>query len=81
MSFLGEADETALEVVAANTSAWGQGVTWAAEGGTAGIPIVNAGPWGRDYHTPLERMHIGYGFQILPDLVEEIVTRVLRGGG
>jgi hypothetical protein len=43
----------------------------AADGGIAGLPIVNAGPWGRDYHTPLERVHAGYAFEVLPDLVPD----------
>ena len=43
----------------------------------AGIPIVNAGPWGRDYHTVLERMHALYAFRVLPDLIAEICARVL----
>lgn len=77
MSFLGQADEGSIPVVAANTPVWGAGIPWPDGPALGGIPIVNAGPWGRDYHTPLERMHGPYAFDVLPDLVGEIARRVL----
>jgi arginine utilization protein RocB len=77
MSFLGQADEGSIPVVAANTPVWGAGIPWPDGPALGGIPIVNAGPWGRDYHTPLERMHGPYAFEVLPDLVGEIARRVL----
>jgi arginine utilization protein RocB len=78
MSFLGQADESEIPIVAANTPAWGAGLHWPQGNAFAGIPIVNAGPWGRDYHTVLERLHTPYAFKILPDLIGEIVSGVLR---
>jgi arginine utilization protein RocB len=81
MSFLGQADESEIPIVAANTPAWGAGLHWPQGNAFAGIPIVNAGPWGRDYHTVLERLHTPYAFKILPDLIGEIVSGVLRGRG
>ena len=77
MSFFGEADPGALEIVAANTPLWKSQICWPPAGLPAAIATINVGPWGRDYHTPLERMHIGYGFGILPRLLDEIVSRVL----
>jgi arginine utilization protein RocB len=77
MSFLGQADETDVPTIAGNTPAWGAGLHWTEGRAFAGIPIVNAGPWGRDYHTVLERLHIPYAFNVLPDLIGEIVTEVL----
>jgi arginine utilization protein RocB len=77
MSFLGQTDAGSVPVIVANTPAWGFGVGWPEGGGTAGLPIVNAGPWGRDYHTPLERAHAGYMFEVLPELVLGIVREVL----
>jgi arginine utilization protein RocB len=77
MSFLGQADPEAVPVIAANTPAWGAGVPWPAEGAIAGLPIVNAGPWGRDYHTPLERAHAAYAFEVLPELLVGVVRGVL----
>ena len=64
--------------IAANTPAWGFGIAASPAEAAAGVPIVNAGPWGRDYHTPLERLHIGYAFEVLPELVLAIVRGVLR---
>jgi arginine utilization protein RocB len=78
MSFLGQADESEVPAIAANTPAWGAGLHWPAGPAFAGIPIVNAGPWGRDYHTVLERLNAPYAFQVLPDLIAEIALDVLR---
>ena len=80
MSFLGQADEAALAPVAHNMPGWAEWVRWPERGGIAGLPIVNAGPWGRDYHTRLERIHVVYGFEVLPDLVEAIVQGLLNPG-
>jgi arginine utilization protein RocB len=77
MSFLGQADESGVPVIAQNTPAWGAGLHWPEGPAFAGIPIVNAGPWGRDYHTVLERLHTPYAFTVLPDLIGEIVSEVL----
>jgi arginine utilization protein RocB len=41
-------------------------------------PIVNIGPWGKDYHQRLERVHTPYAFEILPDLLWRIVQSVLK---
>ncbi len=62
MSFLGEASGD-LAAVAANTPVWGTSFTMPA---AAGYPCINIGPWGRDYHHWLERLHAPYAFEILP---------------
>jgi arginine utilization protein RocB len=79
ISFLGQADAATLPLVAANTPAWGAGLPWPEGNAIAGIPTVNAGPWGRDYHTRLERLHAPYAFDVLADLVEAIARGVLEG--
>ncbi len=79
MSFLGEADDASLGIVARNTPVWGTAFVWPESGGIAGIPIINAGPWGRDYHTRLERLHAPYGFEVLPELLFAIVENTLNG--
>jgi arginine utilization protein RocB len=76
MSFLGQVDDSGVPAIAANTPAWRHGIDWRA---ALGVPIVNAGPWGRDYHTPLERLHTAYAFEVLPELLLEIVRGVLAG--
>jgi arginine utilization protein RocB len=40
-----------------------------------GCPVVNIGPWGRDYHQAGERVHKEYAFAQLP----EILARLVRG--
>ncbi len=77
MSFIGEADETELGIVGANTPMWTASIRWPKENGVAGIPTVNFGPWGRDYHTPLERIHVDYGFERLPRLLVDLTQRIL----
>lgn len=41
------------------------------------FPVVNIGPWGRDYHQKWERVHAPYTFGILPDLIYECAVRCL----
>jgi arginine utilization protein RocB len=38
-------------------------------------PIVNIGPWGKDYHQRLERVHTPFAFEVLP----ELLWRILHG--
>ena len=68
---------SSIPAIAANTPAWGQGIRWPATRATLGVPAINIGPWGRDYHTPLERLHTGYAFELLPDLVLATAMAVL----
>ncbi|WP_419728593.1 M20/M25/M40 family metallo-hydrolase [Lichenicola sp.] len=73
MSVLGQANRSDIPPIAANTPLWGHGLDLS----IAGIPIINAGPWGRDYHTRLERMHRDYGYEVLPDLVSTLARALL----
>lgn len=41
------------------------------------FPVVNIGPWGREYHQRLERVHAPYAFDELPRLLKEIVSQFL----
>lgn len=77
MSFIGEADAGALDGLRHDTPAWEAAVGGVPDRFAAGIPTVNVGPWGRDYHTPLERLHCPYAFDTLPELLGEIVEAVL----
>jgi arginine utilization protein RocB len=78
MSFFGEADEATLNIVSRNTPSWSDRVRWPEKGGIADIPTINLGPWGRDYHTRLERLYAPYAFSVLPRMVTELVNRVLQ---
>lgn len=77
VSFFGQAEGSHVPTIAGNTPMWRSILAGAARFGAAGIPSINAGPWGRDYHTRLERMHAGYGFRVLPALLLSIVENLL----
>jgi arginine utilization protein RocB len=78
VSFFGQADDRHVAAIAANTPAWPSIAAESSPFGAAGFPSINVGPWGRDYHTRLERMHADYGFRVLPALVATIAMRVLE---
>jgi arginine utilization protein RocB len=40
-------------------------------------PIINIGPWGRDYHQKLERVHTPYAFEFLPMFLWNLINRLL----
>ncbi|MCE6952541.1 M20/M25/M40 family metallo-hydrolase [Cereibacter sphaeroides] len=74
LSFLGEGSASDVPEIAANTPAW-RGMDW--DGTVAGLPAVNAGPWGRAFHTPLERVHAPYAFGVLPAFLLRLVREAL----
>jgi arginine utilization protein RocB len=65
MSFLGETSGD-LGAAEANTPIWGASFTLSV---SPAYPAINMGPWGRDYHHWLERLHAPYAFDVLPHLV------------
>jgi arginine utilization protein RocB len=75
MSFLGCADTPAdLAAAAENTPAWGSRSRFDYAAARAlDLPVINIGPWGRDYHQRLERVHMPYSFGILPELISRVV--------
>ncbi|WP_281408497.1 M20/M25/M40 family metallo-hydrolase [Mesorhizobium sp. B2-7-1] len=81
MSFFGEAAESSLDIVARNTPAWKDSVRWPLRHGLANVPTVNIGPWGRDYHTPLERLHTHYAFNVLPHVIRDLCASLLLPSG
>ena len=76
MSFFGEASSD-LSVVASNTPIWGTSFTLAEP---AGYPCINIGPWGRDYHHWLERLHAPYAFETLPKVLLSVIDAVFKKG-
>jgi arginine utilization protein RocB len=76
MSFFGETSGD-LSTVAANTPIWGGGFTMPEPGG---YPCINIGPWGRDYHTWLERLHAPYAFETLPRVLLAVIDAVEKSG-
>ncbi len=74
MSFLSPADDAASRAfVAAHTPV----VQTPAAPVTPSCPVVNLGPWGRDYHQRLERVHAPYAFESLPGLLKRLAESVL----
>jgi arginine utilization protein RocB len=73
MSFFGEASGD-LSIVAANTPIWGSSFVMPE---AAGYPCINLGPWGRDYHTWLERLHAPYAFEVLPRALLAVIEAVV----
>lgn len=45
----------------------------------AGYPCINLGPWGRDYHHWLERLHAPYAFEVLPKALLAVIDAVVEG--
>jgi arginine utilization protein RocB len=76
MSFFGEASSD-LSVVASNTPIWETSFTLAEP---AGYPCINIGPWGRDYHHWLERLHAPYAFETLPKVLLTVIDAVFQRG-
>ena len=77
MSFFGESHAEAFAELARNTPCWPVAVGLTASS-VAQIPTLNLGPWGRDYHTSLERIEMDYGFRVLPGLLCDLVSRILN---
>jgi arginine utilization protein RocB len=74
MSWFGHADAPDLEFVSGNTPEPSARI----RGLPLGKPIINLGPWGRDYHQWLERAHCKYTFEQLPELVWRVARAVLE---
>jgi arginine utilization protein RocB len=45
-----------------------------------GWPAINIGPWGRDYHTRLERLHAPNAFDTLPRVLLSVIDAVAKLG-
>ena len=41
------------------------------------FPVVNLGPWGRDYHQRGERLYTPYAFDVLPEAILECASALL----
>jgi arginine utilization protein RocB len=77
MSFFGTAgDGSGSTVVADNTPAY----LWVDQPPADALeyPVVNIGPWGREFHQRLERLYAPYAFDVFPDFIFEIACEVLQ---
>ncbi|MGM9321861.1 M20/M25/M40 family metallo-hydrolase [Deinococcus aquaticus] len=72
MSFLGHvltpADQAALAAHTPHPEHLG-----GPHGTPVAFPTINVGPWGRDYHQKLERIHRPYSFGALPELLWQLL--------
>ncbi|MGQ0602469.1 MAG: M20/M25/M40 family metallo-hydrolase [Anaerolineales bacterium] len=80
MSFLGgRVSAEDADYIAANTPAWGTLLNFDyAALNRLDFPVVNIGPWGRDYHQRLERVHAPYAFETVPELVWRVAREILN---
>jgi arginine utilization protein RocB len=76
MSFIGEPNGN-ITAAAENTPIWGTSFTLAEP---AGYSCINIGPWGRDYHHWLERLHAPYAFETLPKVLLAVIDAVFKKG-
>jgi len=75
MSFFGSMEGRSSALVAENTPA-----DWLIDRPNPQAlrcPMVNIGPWGREFHQRLERVHMRYAFEELPHILAEIGDRLL----
>jgi len=62
-----------VDLLAGSTPAWRSRASFDyAVAAALDLPVVNIGPWGRDYHQRLERLHTPYSFVVLPELLWRI---------
>jgi arginine utilization protein RocB len=77
MSFLGQPVAAGAEVIVANTAA--SRLVDVPETDPLTFPVVNIGPWGREFHQKLERVYAPYAFDVLPRFLALVVGRFLGG--
>lgn len=79
MSFVSsQMDAAGLRAVKDNTPLWGSRLTFDYSAASQlGLPIVNIGPWGHDYHQRTERVHMPYSFGVVPEFIWRVVSQVL----
>lgn len=77
MSFFGHRPATAqTQLLSSNTPC--SAFIDKAPDGLLSYPVVNIGPWGRDYHQKWERVHMRYAFDVLPDVIFEAAVACLE---
>ena len=76
MSFVGETTGR-VTAAAESTPIWGTSFTLTEP---AAYPCINIGPWGRDYHHWLERLHAPYAFETLPKVLLAVIDAVFKKG-
>ena len=75
ISFLGQPAQAGAEVIAQNTPA--ARLVDHPEPGALEFPVVNIGPWGREFHQRLERVYAPYAFHTLPRILALLADEFL----
>ncbi len=79
MSFLRLTDdEEAIAAACANNPSWGK-KHWIDYDSIRllNIPVINIGPYGRDAHKMYERMEVKYSADIVPNLIHQVIERLI----
>ncbi|MEQ9348168.1 MAG: M20/M25/M40 family metallo-hydrolase [Thalassospira sp.] len=78
MSFFGHGADARDSAVVAQSTPVGELIDRPPENALS-FPVVNIGPWGREYHQRHERLYAPYAFEVLPDFLIEIGAELLGG--
>lgn len=75
MSFFGPAGSSDdVAAISRNTPTWGSRIVFDYHvGEVLNVPVINIGPWGRDYHQRMERVNMPYSFAVVPELIWRVV--------
>ncbi|MCC5983653.1 MAG: M20/M25/M40 family metallo-hydrolase [Rhodobacteraceae bacterium] len=76
MSFLGQPTDPGAGAVAANSATARMTDHPAPE--ALAFPVINLGPWGRDFHQRLERVHAAHAFDRLPRMLLRLADLLLQ---
>lgn len=77
MSFFGQTASRGNDALVADNTPAARLIDRAGKDALA-YPVVNIGPWGREFHQRLERVHAPYAFDVLPRFLA-VVTDTLLG--
>jgi arginine utilization protein RocB len=79
MSFVAMSDDMSeIDDMVANTPSWGKKLYVDYQDvADLNIPVVNIGPYGEDGHKRLERMEMTYSLEVVPNLTNHIIGKVL----
>jgi arginine utilization protein RocB len=79
MSFINMSDnEEEIEAVVNNSPAWGSKINIDFNDiRSISVPVINIGPYGFDAHKKYERVEITYSTEVVPNLTNEVIRRLL----
>jgi arginine utilization protein RocB len=79
MSFVAMSDDMSeIDDMVANTPSWGKKLYVDYQDvADLNIPVINIGPYGEDGHKRLERMEMTYSLEVVPNLTNHIIGKVL----